>query len=66
MAILEVSAARTITTYECGDAGRGVALEVRPIDGVSDFQPDWVGLWFGNRMVGEFPGEREARERGQK
>lgn len=64
MAILEVSAVRTITTYECGDAGRGVALEVRPIGGVSDFQPDWVGLWFGNRMVGEFPGEREAREMG--
>lgn len=64
MAILEISAVHAITTYECGDAGRGVALEVRPIDGVSDFQPDWVGLWFGNRMVGEFPGEREARELG--
>lgn len=64
MAILEVSAIRTITTYECGDAGRGVELKVAPIPGVSEFQPSWVGLYFGNRMVGEFPGEREARELG--
>lgn len=64
MAILEVSAVRTITTYECGDAGRGVELKVEPIPGVSEFQPSWVGLYFGNRMVGEFPGEREARELG--
>lgn len=64
MAILEVSAVRTITTYECGDAGRGVELKVAPIPGVSEFQPSWVGLYFGNRMVGEFPGEREARELG--
>lgn len=64
MAILEVSAVRTITTYECGDAGRGVELKVAPIPGASEFQPSWVGLYFGNRMVGEFPGEREARELG--
>lgn len=64
MAILEVSAIRSITTYEVGDAGAGVPLQVGPIQGVSDYQPKWVGLWFGNRMVGEFPGEREARELG--
>lgn len=62
MAILEVVAVRTITTYECGDAGRGVELKVAPIPGVSEFQPCWVGLYFGTRMIGEFPGEREARE----
>lgn len=62
MAILEVSAIKSITTYECGDSGRGVALEVAPIAGVSEFQPGWIGLWFGNRLVGEFPGEDEARE----
>lgn len=64
MAILEVSAVRTITTYECGDAGRGVPLEVAPIAGENDIQTGWVGLWFGPRMVGEFPGESEAKELG--
>lgn len=64
MAILEVSAVRTITTYECGDAGRGVPLEVAPIAGENDIQTGWVGLWFGPRMVGEFPGEAEAKELG--
>lgn len=64
MAILEISAVRAITTYECGDAGCGVPLQVAPIGGANEFQPNWVGLWFGNRLVGEFPGEREARELG--
>lgn len=64
MAILEVSAIKSITTYECGDAGRGVPLEVAPIAGENDIQTGWVGLWFGPRMVGEFPGEAEAKELG--
>ena len=64
MAILEVSAIRSITTYECGDAGRGVPLEVAPIAGENAIQTGWVGLWFGPRMVGEFPGEVEAKELG--
>lgn len=64
MAILEVSAIQAITTYEVRDGGGGVELKVAPIPGVSEFQPSWVGLYFGNRMVGEFPGEREARELG--
>ena len=64
MAILEISAVRAITTYECGDAGRGVPLEVAPIAGENDIQTCWVGLWFGPRMVGEFPGEAEAKELG--
>lgn len=64
MAILEISAVRAITTYECGDAGRGVPLEVAPIAGENDIQTGWVGLWFGPRMVGEFPGEAEAKELG--
>ncbi|MEE0019329.1 MAG: hypothetical protein UFN42_09960 [Collinsella sp.] len=64
MAILEISAVRAITTYECGDAGRGVPLEVAPIAGVNEIETGWVGLWFGPRMVGEFPGEAEAKELG--
>lgn len=64
MAILEVSAIRSITTYECGDAGCGVPLQVAPIAGENDIQTGWVGLWFGHRMVGEFPGEIEAKELG--
>lgn len=64
MAILEVSAVRTITTYECGDAGCGVPLQVGPIPGENGIQTGWVGLWFGHRMVGEFPGEAEAKELG--
>ena len=64
MAILEISAVRAITTYECGDAGRGIPLEVAPIAGVNEIETGWVGLWFGPRMVGEFPGEAEAKELG--
>ena len=64
MAILEISAVRVIMTYECGDAGCGVPLQVGPIPGENDIQTGWVGLWFGHRMVGEFPGEAEAKELG--
>lgn len=64
MAILEISAVRAITTYEVGDAGCGVPLQVAPIAGVNEIQTGWVGLWFGPRMVGEFPGETEAKELG--
>lgn len=64
MAILEISAVQAITTYECGDAGRGVSLQVAPIAGSNDFETGWVGIWFGPRMVEEFPGETEAKELG--
>ena len=64
MAILEVSAIRSITTYEVGDAGCGVPLQVAPIAGVNEVQTGWVGIWFGPRKVEDFPGENEAKELG--
>lgn len=64
MAILEIVADTTIVTYECGDAGYGVALEVAPIAPGNDFEHEWVGLWFGNRLLGEFPRGEEFDDPG--
>lgn len=59
MAILEISAARSITTFEVADGGYGVALQVEPVAPDNAFDVGWVGLWFGNRLLGEFPGKDE-------
>lgn len=58
MAILEITASTSISTYEVGDAGVGVTLAAAERDGASVVGGDkWVCLAFGNRDLGDFPGE---------
>lgn len=58
MAMLEVFGRRTITTYEVGDAGKGVALGIVPIGSDHPIDHDeHFALKLGNRFVGEVPDE---------
>lgn len=58
MAVLEVFGRKTITIYETGDVGKGVALGIVPIGSDHPIDHDeHFALKFGNRFVGEVPDE---------